>query len=162
MDDGSPDKSGEICDYYAGKDPRIIVYHKENGGVSSARNYGIEHAVGEWICFVDSDDTILPTYLENFELDKVEADLYMQGYVRTQKGKVIDRHNFANCKGKESSVYLPTLRKITLSIRHVLSYSKGVLLLIMTLGSIQTPHTEKTIYFLWLTCFYKLRSLFNG
>ena len=61
VDDGSPDKSGEICDYYAGKDPRIIVYHKENGGVSSARNYGIEHAVGEWICFVDSDDTILPT-----------------------------------------------------------------------------------------------------
>ena len=54
---------------------------------------------------------------------------------------------------KESLVYLPTLRKITLSIRHVLSYSKGVLLLIMTLGSIQTPHTEKTIYFLWLTCF---------
>lgn len=100
VDDGSPDKSGEICDYYAGKDPRIIVYHKENGGVSSARNYGIEHAVGEWICFVDSDDTILPTYLENFELDKVEADLYMQGYVRTQKGKVIDRHNFANYKGK--------------------------------------------------------------
>lgn len=60
VDDGSPDKSGEICDSYAKKDNRIKIFHKKNGGVSSARNFGIDKAVGEWLCFIDSDDTILP------------------------------------------------------------------------------------------------------
>ena len=56
VDDGSPDRSGEICDEYAKKDSRVKVFHKENGGVSSARNLGIDNALGDWICFVDSDD----------------------------------------------------------------------------------------------------------
>ena len=56
IDDGSPDKSGEICDEYARKDGRIKALHKKNEGVSSARNAGIEHAQGEWITFVDADD----------------------------------------------------------------------------------------------------------
>ena len=49
IDDGSKDKSGEICDEYARKDSRIKVCHKENGGVSSARNMGLDNAKGEWI-----------------------------------------------------------------------------------------------------------------
>lgn len=56
IDDGSPDKSGEICDDYAEKDSRIIVVHKENGGVSTARNVGLDCASGNWIYFMDSDD----------------------------------------------------------------------------------------------------------
>ncbi len=56
IDDGSPDRSGEICDEYAKKDSRVRVFHKENGGVSSARNMGLDNAVGNWITFVDSDD----------------------------------------------------------------------------------------------------------
>nr|WP_294369080.1 glycosyltransferase family 2 protein [uncultured Ruminococcus sp.] len=63
VDDGSPDNSGKICDEYAKKDNRIKVIHKENGGVSSARNIGIDMADGEYICFVDSDDYMCPTYL---------------------------------------------------------------------------------------------------
>lgn len=58
VDDGSPDKSGEICDEYAKKDNRIKVIHKENGGVSSARNEGIKVSNGEYIGFVDPDDYI--------------------------------------------------------------------------------------------------------
>ena len=58
VDDGSKDKSGLICDDYAGKDERIKVIHIQNSGVSHARNTGIEAANGEWITFVDSDDTI--------------------------------------------------------------------------------------------------------
>lgn len=58
IDDGSPDNSGLICDQYAIKDSRIRVFHKENGGVSSARNFGLENARGQWITFVDSDDLI--------------------------------------------------------------------------------------------------------
>ncbi len=58
IDDGSSDKSPQICDNYAKKDKRIKVIHKKNGGVSSARNDGICNAVGEFVIFVDSDDTI--------------------------------------------------------------------------------------------------------
>ena len=64
IDDGSPDKSGAICDEYVKLDSRFKVYHKHNGGVSSARNYGLEKAQGEWVTFIDSDDFISPTFLE--------------------------------------------------------------------------------------------------
>ena len=63
VDDGSTDESGIICDRYALQDKRIAVIHKENGGVSDARNYGLDHASGEYICFVDSDDYVGPDYL---------------------------------------------------------------------------------------------------
>lgn len=59
VDDGSSDSSGAICDEYAVRDERIRVFHKTNGGVSSARNVGLEHAKGEWIYFVDADDEVL-------------------------------------------------------------------------------------------------------
>ena len=58
VDDGSPDSCGEICDYYAKKDNRVKVVHKMNGGLSDARNYGIEVATGKYILFVDSDDWV--------------------------------------------------------------------------------------------------------
>lgn len=64
VDDGSPDNSGKICDEYAKKDNRIKVIHKENGGLSSARNAGIDMAKGKYISFVDSDDYISNDYIE--------------------------------------------------------------------------------------------------
>ena len=68
VDDGSKDSSGEICDRYKALDERITVIHKKNGGLSSARNAGIQWAInnkcGEWICFIDSDDWIHPEYVE--------------------------------------------------------------------------------------------------
>ena len=63
IDDGSPDSSGRICDEYAEQDNRIQVLHKPNGGVSSARNAGLEMAKGDYIFFVDSDDYIEPDYI---------------------------------------------------------------------------------------------------
>ena len=65
IDDGSIDKSGEICDSFSEKDNRIKVIHKVNEGVSSARNYGLKQARGEYICFVDSDAYVLNDYLLN-------------------------------------------------------------------------------------------------
>lgn len=64
IDDGSPDNSGLICDEYAAKDSRFKVFHKTNGGVSSARNLGLENAMGEWVLFVDADDVIYNDCLE--------------------------------------------------------------------------------------------------
>lgn len=64
IDDGSPDNSGIICDEYALKDNRIKVIHKENGGVSSARNYGLNIAKGKYVGFVDADDWIEPDMYE--------------------------------------------------------------------------------------------------
>ena len=58
IDDGSKDNSGHICDEYSEKDTRVRVFHKTNGGVSSARNIGLDNAKGEWITFVDADDVI--------------------------------------------------------------------------------------------------------
>ena len=59
IDDGSKDSSGDICDEYARKDSRIKVFHKENGGVSSARNHGKKKVKGDWVIFLDSDDYFL-------------------------------------------------------------------------------------------------------
>ena len=64
VDDGSPDKSGEIAEEYAKKDKRFVVIHKENGGLSDARNAGMEHATGDYILYIDSDDFIHPQTLE--------------------------------------------------------------------------------------------------
>lgn len=80
IDDGSTDGSGAICDEYAARDARFKVFHKENGGVSSARNLGIDNAQGEWICFVDSDDLIQIDFLKNFKVETIDADLYIQGF----------------------------------------------------------------------------------
>ena len=63
IDDGSKDNSGEICDEYAGIDPRIRVFHKQNGGASSARNFGLDNTRGEWVTFIDADDYISENYL---------------------------------------------------------------------------------------------------
>lgn len=58
INDGSIDNSGKICDEYAVKDSRVKVFHKENGGVSSARNLGLDNATGYWVSFIDADDYI--------------------------------------------------------------------------------------------------------
>lgn len=62
VDDGSTDASGAICDEYTNQDSRVRVFHKPNGGVSSARNLGLDNARGEWITFCDADDWIDPDY----------------------------------------------------------------------------------------------------
>jgi len=64
VDDGSPDKCGEICDRLASADKQIVVIHQANGGLSAARNAGFKAAKGEYICFVDSDDYVAPEYCE--------------------------------------------------------------------------------------------------
>lgn len=82
VDDGTKDKSGEICDEYAKKDPRIIVIHKENGGAPSARNVAIDKAKGKYMYFMDSDDWAEPTMLEDMYnlAEENAAQLVVAGY----------------------------------------------------------------------------------
>lgn len=77
IDDGSPDRSGEICDEYAQRDSRIRVFHKENGGVASARQFGMDHAQGEFVIHADPDDWVESNMLEDLYHEAVEksADL---------------------------------------------------------------------------------------
>ena len=82
VDDGSPDLCGKMCDDFAVKDERIKVIHKENGGLSSARNAGLDIAQGEYVCFIDSDDYVADTYLQmQYSAAKRElADIVISGY----------------------------------------------------------------------------------
>lgn len=84
VDDGSTDGSGKICDEYAKQDKRIRVFHKENGGVSSARNTGLDQAGADYLCFVDADDVILSDYVMYLYklLTIYQADLSICGYVK--------------------------------------------------------------------------------
>lgn len=77
IDDGSPDSSGKICDDYAKSDKRIRVYHKENGGVSSARQCGIDNAYGEYTIHVDPDDWVESNMLEELYQKAVEDNADM-------------------------------------------------------------------------------------
>ena len=92
IDDGSPDKCPALCDAYAAQDERIRVIHKENGGLSSAREAGIQNASGDYILVVDSDDWIEPdtvaSCIEAAQRDN--ADCVMFGYIREYPGKSID------------------------------------------------------------------------
>lgn len=81
VDDGSNDGSGHVCDLIGSKNLRFQVYHKINGGVSSARNLGISVAKGEWLCFVDADDSLEPDYLTNLIAKANDADLVVGGYL---------------------------------------------------------------------------------
>ncbi len=89
VDDGSKDNSGHICDEYARKDSRITVIHKENGGLSDARNAAIDIAKGDFITFIDSDDFVKPDYVEYLYdlISRYSADLSICDIYKIFEGK---------------------------------------------------------------------------
>lgn len=86
INDGSTDHSGTICDEYAAKDSRLKVIHKENGGVSSARNLGLKNAAGDYIGFLDSDDYVAPTIFETLvkQLEATAAHISVCGFANEE------------------------------------------------------------------------------
>jgi len=81
INDGSTDKSRDIIDQYSKREEKIHSYHKKNGGVSSARNYGIDNASGDFICFIDADDIIENTYIETlYNALQGKADSSVSGF----------------------------------------------------------------------------------
>lgn len=104
INDGSTDRSGEISDKFATQDFRIKVFHKANGGVSTARNLGVSKALGKWICFIDSDDTVNSNYLQDFVLgvQSYNCDFVVHGFIKyldnnqSTSDKVFSRTEFIN------------------------------------------------------------------
>ena len=90
VDDESPDECGKICDEYAEKDQRIKVIHKKNGGLSSARNAGLDICTGEYVTFIDSDDYINENYIEelNNMLEKNNVDISIANRYDVQDDKI--------------------------------------------------------------------------
>ena len=95
VDDGSTDGSGAVCDTYSEKDSRVRVFHKKNGGVSSARNVGMDNANGQWLTFIDSDDWIKEDFFQvPFDSDvdllyqnRIFSDGRPDGFIIEQKAK---------------------------------------------------------------------------
>lgn len=108
VDDGSPDRCGEMCEQWAKKDKRIQVVHKKNGGLSDARNAGLAVAVGEYIAFVDSDDWIDPHMYEIMlqALVKEKADLAACGIVDTFSDREIVHSTLYSVGGSEKFLYM--------------------------------------------------------
>ena len=103
IDDGSPDRSGEICDEYAKKDSRIRVIHKENGGVSSARQRGLDESVGEYTIHADPDDWVEPEMLDELykKAKEEDADMVICDFICEYKtGSVVCEQNVKNCNSE--------------------------------------------------------------
>lgn len=116
VDDGSPDNCGAICDEYAKKDSRIKVIHKENGGLSSARNAGLDIATGEYITFVDSDDYIsIDIFDKCFQLSNVQDfDILIFGMsVLDNNSKLLFKDEYEN----KTYSFFQTIYDITLPLK---------------------------------------------
>lgn len=129
VDDGSPDKSGEICDGYAQSDYRVKAFHKENGGVSSARNLGIDNADGKYLVFVDSDDYVEPNYI--LHMLQVESSQLVIGGIHkevdgthvfwepTEEGNLLVSVDLGNAWSRENYLYLYILPMVKLYLMEV-------------------------------------------
>ena len=93
IDDGSPDNCPRMCDDWAKKDDRIKVIHKENGGLSDARNEGLKASTGKYIAFVDSDDFVSINFIKTLydDLISTHADMSIVGFLRFESGQKIDQ-----------------------------------------------------------------------
>ena len=102
VDDGSPDKCPEICDRLSSRYEKVHAFHKRNGGLSDARNYGVQRAASDWIVFVDSDDYVEPTYIETLInlKNKYDADLVI---TRTSREDTAGK-KYVKCKPFDSYI----------------------------------------------------------
>lgn len=109
INDGSTDHSGTICDQFAQKDSRFHVVHSSNKGVSSARNKGLEKANGEWICFIDSDDTVEKDYLSSLfsaVQDQENDILIIQGFNQFCPHNITTQRIFPNYLYEQKDFHL--------------------------------------------------------
>lgn len=103
IDDGSKDNSVKVCETCSKDDPRFHLHKKANGGVSTARNLGLDHARGEWLVFVDSDDTIAPNHLSNLSTAIADGiDMIFCGYCTEENDQGQHAYPAATYTGKDA------------------------------------------------------------
>ena len=149
VNDGSTDKSGEICNQFTLKDRRVKVIHQKNQGVSAARNAGIRVANGEYICFVDSDDKLQKDFLKGFEFN---YDISIQGYLLQEGEKIPISYRELESFDNVAKVYC-------LNDIHSAPFSKLCKTEIINRNNIHFPEgisfSEDTIFFLQYIKFCK-------
>lgn len=118
VDDGSIDGTAKIVDSWQSKDPRVKVIHQANGGVSKARNMGIELAQGDYVTFVDADDCIVPQYLESLTTSIGDADLSLFPMTPVMSNKEIQ---------DDSKPFIISYTKYSLQEGYVVASKKGLL-----------------------------------
>ncbi|VWL84911.1 glycosyltransferase family 2 protein [Oceanivirga miroungae] len=138
IDDGSTDKSGKIADEYAKNDSRVIVFHNENGGVSAARNFGLDKATGEYIALVDSDDYVDLTYIEKLYkvLKENNAD------ISVCKFDYIFEKNYRNIKIKNIMPFKTRILEKDKALKNIFSYSKKT----VSFTTVWASLTKKELY----------------
>ncbi len=124
VDDGSPDNCGKICDEYAAKDSRIKVIHKPNGGLSDARNCGIEAADGEWLMFIDSDDWIEPDMAQKLldAVTKEKADMAVCSVTLFNEKERLTPDNYLSPARTVSGIQL--LKEKWLNVQFIIACNK--------------------------------------
>ena len=97
VDDGSPDGCPQICDEYAARDKRIVVIHKDNGGLSDARNAGLDICKGEYISFIDSDDWVANIYIEAMLKATItnNAEMVVGNFIRANQTYSLQISNYS-------------------------------------------------------------------
>ncbi len=149
VDDGSPDDSGRLCDTLAGTDARVSVFHKANGGCTSARRLGVEKARGMWIMFVDSDDVLLPGALSclcGYADAYPEADI-VEGYVRREglpDRTFSARHREFSCDGVRYADSLQESAKTEWNTFFCGTYAKLIRRALFSESAFQSPPWVKT------------------
>ena len=128
IDDGSPDKCGEMCDGYANEDSRVKVIHKQNGGLSDARNAGIEAATGEYITFIDSDDFIMQDMIECLMevMNSENVDIVQCSFTRDADYAMVEKERDSDLREKYN-IY---------SENRMVAYVKGQTIATMAWGKI--------------------------
>lgn len=138
IDDGSTDRTSEILDQYALRDPRIRVIHQENKGIGATRNRGIEEASGTWISYVDADDSIVENYFEVLIQEAMEqqTDIHMCGF------KNVEENEERPAKAEGPATYRKVPVSEFMQNRHFRSYIWGRLYRKDIIGQIRFPEQK--------------------
>lgn len=128
VDDGSPDNCPKMCDDWAKNDNRIKVIHKENGGLSDARNAGLKISTGKYITFVDSDDFVSTNFIQTLydDLLSTHSDMSMVGFLKFEDGQKIDQEKLESASSIETFEGLEKFRQLYMGagVNFVVAWNK--------------------------------------
>jgi glycosyltransferase involved in cell wall biosynthesis len=166
VDDGSPDNCPHICDEYAAKDNRIVVIHKANGGLSDARNAGLEICKGDFISFIDSDDWVEPNYIDTLckLLMENDADISIVSFEKTTSPNNPCKHTQENDKKIEVLNPRDTVTKLFTSDRIIFVTTWGKLYKKHLFSNIRFPKGKlnEDEYVTYKLLYYSTRTVFQN